>query len=238
MTLPLLRTTCQFLHRNRSPWSLMSSLLEYSPSSSYAAFKDIFSRSKNIVVLTGAGISAESGVPTFRGPGGYWRKYQAQNLATPEAFRADPSLVWEFYHYRREVMLSKQPNPAHIALARLEKKLKEEEGGLKKLIIITQNIDELHKRAGSTNILELHGSLFRVRCTSCGIESLNYDSPICQSLLGKGAPEPHVPRAGILKKDLPSCTECGGLIRPAVVWFGERLNDRILGEAQRCYEPM
>ena len=111
-----------------------------------------------MVVLTGAGVSAESGVPTFRGAGGFWREFQAQQLATPEAFEDDPSLVWEFYHYRREVMLEKQPNPAHLAIAQAEKKLKELG---KSLIVITQNIDELHKRAGSENILELHGSLFR-----------------------------------------------------------------------------
>ena len=125
-----------------------------------------------MAILTGAGVSAESGVPTFRGAGGFWREFQAQDLASPQAFRRDPSLVWEFYHYRREVMLEKQPNPAHIAIAQAEKRLKEEG---KEVVVITQNIDELHKRAGSENIIELHGSLFRVSCTKCGQITSNYE---------------------------------------------------------------
>ena len=181
-----------------------------------------------VVVLTGAGVSAESGVPTFRGAGGFWREFQAQQLATPEAFEEDPSLVWEFYHYRREVMLEKQPNPAHLAIAQAEKKLKELG---KRLIVITQNIDELHKRAGSENILELHGSLFRVRCTRCGEETSNYDSPICEALRDKGKPDPNAGSANIPVKDLPTCQSCGGLLRPAVVWFGEGLNHDVLGQA-------
>jgi len=96
------------------------------PSSDLAAFREKFEASKHVVILTGAGVSAESGVPTFRGAGGFWREYAAQDLATPSAFRRDPSLVWEFYHYRREVMREKHPNPAHIAIAEAEKRLKSE----------------------------------------------------------------------------------------------------------------
>jgi len=124
------------------------------PSSDMKAFREIFAKAKNIVVLSGAGISAESGVPTFRGAGGLWRTFQAQQLATPEVFTDNPSLVWEFYHYRREVMLSKSPNPAHEAIAEMEKRLKPQG---RSVVVITQNIDELHKRAGSDYILELHG---------------------------------------------------------------------------------
>ena len=124
------------------------------PSDDMNAFREIFAKAKNILVLSGAGISAESGVPTFRGAGGYWRKYQAQQLATPESFEANPSLVWEFYSYRREVMQSKKPNTAHEVIAQLEKRLKPQG---RSLVVITQNIDELHKQAGSENIIELHG---------------------------------------------------------------------------------
>ena len=134
------------------------------PSSDLAAFRRHFDRAQNIVVLTGAGVSAESGVPTFRGAGGYWRKYQAQQLASPTAFEQDPSLVWEFYHYRREVMVTKVPNPAHKAIAECEARLKSQG---RNVTVVTQNIDELHRKAGSENVLELHGSLFRTRCTRC-----------------------------------------------------------------------
>ena len=126
------------------------------------AFRELFAKAKNIIVLTGAGISAESGVPTFRGAGGYWRTYQAQQLATPEAFAANPSLVWEFYSYRRQVMGTKHPNPGHIAIAECEKRLQEQG---RRVTVVTQNIDELHKRAGSSNLLELHGSVCVYVCT-------------------------------------------------------------------------
>ena len=128
------------------------------PSDDMNTFREVFARAKNILVLSGAGISAESGVPTFRGAGGYWRKYQAQQLATPESFEANPSLVWEFYSYRREVMESKNPNPAHEAIAQLEKRLKPQD---RSVVVVTQNIDELHKRAGSENVIELHGEAIR-----------------------------------------------------------------------------
>lgn len=200
------------------------------PSSDMAAFREHFARAKHIVVLTGAGVSAESGVPTFRGAGGYWRKWQAQNLATPEAFRENPSLVWEFYHYRREVMQSKHPNPAHKAIAECEARL-EAEG--RRLVVITQNIDELHKRAGSKNILELHGNLFTTRCTKCEDVAVNKDSPICPALAGKGMPEPDTPNANIPVSDLPRCKKgsCGGLVRPHVVWFGEALYPEVMDKA-------
>ena len=137
---------------------------ERRPSTDMQAFRKLFAKAKNIVVLTGAGISAESGVPTFRGAGGYWRTYQAQQLATPEAFEDNPSLVWEFYSYRREVMGTKHPNPGHIAIAECEKRL-QEQGRM--VTVVTQNIDELHKRAGSTNLLELHGMCQQYIRDSC-----------------------------------------------------------------------
>uniref|UniRef100_A0A8C0MVU1 NAD-dependent protein deacylase sirtuin-5, mitochondrial n=1 Tax=Canis lupus familiaris TaxID=9615 RepID=A0A8C0MVU1_CANLF len=179
-----------------------------------ADFRKLFAKAKHIVIISGAGVSAESGVPTFRGAGGYWRKWQAQDLATPQAFARNPSLVWEFYHYRREVMLSKEPNPGHLAIAECEARLREQG---RRVMVITQNIDELHRRAGTKNLLEIHGSLFKTRCTSCGIVAENYKSPICPALSGKGCEE-----AG-----------CGGLLRPHVVWFGENLDPAILEEVDK-----
>ena len=121
-----------------------------------AEFKSLLSEAKNVVFLTGAGCSAESGIPTFRGAGGLWRKYQATELATPEAFAANPSLVWEFYSYRREVVLTKNPNDAHHAIAEFEKRMVSQ---ARNVHVITQNIDGLHQRAGSKNVIELHGIL-------------------------------------------------------------------------------
>ncbi|CAG5863061.1 unnamed protein product [Menidia menidia] len=205
------------------------------PSSDLAAFRDIFSKANNIVIITGAGVSAESGVPTFRGAGGFWRKWQAQELATPEAFARNPSRVWEFYHYRREVMLTKNPNPGHLAIAECEARLNKQG---RKVTVITQNIDELHRRAGSKNILEIHGSLFKTRCLSCGHEAANHRSPICTALEGKGAPDPESQDAQIPVEKLPRCeqTGCHGLLRPAVVWFGETLDSDILSRAEEALD--
>lgn len=205
------------------------------PSSDLAAFREIFSKAKNIAVITGAGVSAESGVPTFRGAGGYWRKWQAQDLATPEAFSRNPSRVWEFYHYRREVMLTKNPNPAHLAIAECEERLSRQG---RQVTVITQNIDELHRRAGSKNVLEIHGSLFRTRCMTCAHEATNYKSPICTALEGKGAPDPNTQDAQIAAQLLPRCEQkgCNGLLRPAVVWFGETLDSGILTQAERVLD--
>lgn len=197
------------------------------PSSNMADFRKLFAKAKHIVILSGAGVSAESGVPTFRGAGGYWRKWQAQDLATPQAFARNPSQVWEFYHYRREVMLSKAPNPGHLAIAECEARLQKQG---RRVMVITQNIDELHRRAGTKNLLELHGSLFKTRCTSCGVVAENYKSPICPALAGKGAPDPDAQDARIPVENLPRCEEsgCGGLLRPHVVWFGENLDPVVL----------
>nr|CAD7452334.1 unnamed protein product [Timema tahoe] len=186
-------------------------------------------------ILTGAGVSAESGVPTFRGAGGFWRKYVAQDLATPEAFTRNPSLVWEFYHYRRELVLTKHPNRAHEALAECESRLKREG---KNFLLITQNIDGLHLKAGSQEVLELHGSLFKTRCLKCGRVAENRDSPICPALKEKGAPEPEVKDSCVSVEDLPHCSEtnCHGLLRPHVVWFGEGLDQKILIKAGKALE--
>lgn len=147
-----------------------------------------------LTVLTGAGASAESGVPTFRGEGGLWRSYDAMDLATPEAFAQDPHLVWEFYQYRRRRVAECQPNPGHMVLARYQAAHPE-------TWIITQNIDDLHHRAGSTGrILEMHGNLWRLRCLRCPYREENRD-------LSFDRP--------------PICPRCQSLLRPDVVWFGE-----------------
>lgn len=194
------------------------------PSSDLTAFRAVFEKSRNIVALTGAGISAESGVPTFRGSGGLWRTYKAQELATPEAFASNPSLVWEFYSYRRELVLTKQPNEAHKVLAETEKRLANEG---RKLVVITQNIDELHRRAGSDNVIELHGTLFKTQCTKCGDIAENRNSPIVPALKGKGDPNPAEMDSKIPIRDLPHCNKCNGLLRPYVVWFGEPLDPNV-----------
>ncbi len=162
---------------------------------------------ERIAVLTGAGISAESGVPTFRGEGGLWRQYRAMDLATPEAFLRDPKLVWEFYGWRRETLVPVNPNPGHFALAELERRVPS-------FTLITQNIDGLHRKAGSRNVLELHGNIWWVRCTRCGalVEDRTVPMPA-----------------------LPKCGGCGGLLRPNVVWFGEMLDTEIL---DRAYEAI
>ncbi|XP_064409504.1 NAD-dependent protein deacylase sirtuin-5, mitochondrial [Latimeria chalumnae] len=201
-------------------------------SSNMSEFRERFAKAKHIAILTGAGVSAESGVPTFRGAGGYWRKWQAQDLATPEAFARNPSRVWEFYHYRRELMMSKQPNPAHIAIAECEARLSKQG---RSITVITQNIDELHRRAGSKNVLEIHGSLFKTRCINCGNVAENYKSPICTALAGKGAPDPDVVDAQIGVENLPRCEkdDCNGLLRPYVVWFGETLDSDVLAQVEK-----
>nr|KAF6383648.1 sirtuin 5 [Pipistrellus kuhlii] len=202
------------------------------PSSNMADFRKLFAKANHIVIISGAGISAESGIPTFRGSGGYWRKWQSQALATPEAFAKHPSLVWEFYHYRREVIQRVEPNPGHLAIAECEARLREQG---RRVMVITQNIDELHRRAGTKNLLEIHGSIFKTLCTSCATVAENYKSPICEALAGKGAPDPETQDASIPLEKLPRCEEagCGGLLRPYVVWFGENLDPAILEEVDR-----
>ncbi|MGA7879059.1 MAG: NAD-dependent deacylase [Desulfoferrobacter sp.] len=155
---------------------------------------------RRAVVMTGAGISAESGVPTFRGKDGLWRQYRATDLATPEAFMRDPGIVWEFYNWRRELLAPLKPNPGHSALAELEQRIPD-------FRLITQNIDGLHRAAGSSNILELHGNIWWVRCTRCKSKFENRTVPL-----------PNAPR----------CSLCGAMLRPDVVWFGEALDAAIL----------
>jgi NAD-dependent deacetylase len=151
----------------------------------------------SVVVLTGAGVSADSGIPTFRGASGLWHNYRSEDLATPEAFARNPMLVWEWYEWRRSLVRAAEPNAAHRAIARLD------------ALVVTQNVDGLHERGGSKNILELHGNLFRVRCT--------------RERTTRDAREPF--------GEIPPRCDCGALLRPDVVWFGEMLPDGMFDRA-------
>ena len=164
--------------------------------------------SRKIVFVTGAGISQESGIPTFRGKDGYWRRYDPMKLASIDAFYDDPKLVWEWYEDRRKNILSVKPNEGHFAISQMEE--------FKDVVVLTQNIDGLHQRSGSTNVLELHGSIIRIKCTVCDfIDNIteNFES-------------------------LPPKCKCGGMLRPDVVWFGEPLPQNIwqsaIKEASIC----
>jgi len=170
--------------------------------------KEKLYRCKAVCALTGAGISAESGVPTFRGKDGLWKNYRAEELATPEAFHRDARLVWEWYNWRRELIAPLSYNAAHKALAIME-------GKFPSFTLITQNVDGLHKKAQSRNVLEIHGNIWMTRCTGCGKVSENFDVPI---------------------EILPHCSSCGSLLRPNVVWFGEALPKDVLRRAIEAAE--
>jgi NAD-dependent deacetylase len=181
--------------------------------------RSLLAGAQRIVVLTGAGVSAESGVPTFRGAQGLWKQFRPEELATPQAFAKDPRLVWEWYGWRREQIATCQPNAGHLALARLAL-------GERDVRIVTQNVDELHADAARTiaaerNVtpeqalpLELHGSIWRLRCTKCGVRVSHRDAIDASDI-----------------SRLPQCERCAALMRPDVVWFGESLDPAILGEA-------
>ena len=173
--------------------------------------KEIFSLD-SLLVLTGAGVSQESGIPTFRGKDGLWRKYDATQLATPYVFENDPKLVWEWYNWRREIILKAKPNPAHYGIKMLEEIIPE-------FLLATQNVDNLHQEAGSKKVLELHGNIFRTKCTGCG--KIEFEKKVFA--------EEELP---------PKCNNCNFLLRPDVVWFGEPLNERVVSKvmefASKC----
>jgi NAD-dependent deacetylase len=149
---------------------------------------------KSIAVLTGAGVSAESGIPTFRSNGGFWQQYRFEDLATPEAFHRDPKFVWTWYEERRRGIAKAVPNAGHVALVEMERRAKA-------FTLITQNVDGLHDLAGSQNVIKLHGDIWTLRCLKCRREEID---------------------RGELK-NLPPYCDCGGMLRPGVVWFGESL---------------
>jgi len=158
---------------------------------------------KRVVVITGAGISAESGVPTFRGEHGLWKNYRPEDLATPWAFERDPELVWRWYDWRRGIIAKASPNPGHLAIAEMEKIYPS-------FTLITQNVDGLHRKAGSKNVIEIHGNLWRVRCTHEGTTFYLDEVPL---------------------KEIPPRCACGALVRPDVVWFGESLDPQLIQKA-------
>ena len=171
---------------------------------------DRIRRARSVTAITGAGVSAASGVPTFRGDGGLWRTYRAEDLATPEAFRRDPRLVWEWYDWRRSMIASCEPNLAHQVLARWSAR--------PGFALITQNVDGLHERAGTTNVVRFHGSIWELQCArACGCE-------------------PWEDRSAHLDPLPARCPGCGGLARPGVVWFGESIDPGVLTRAASACE--
>ncbi|MFN9263014.1 MAG: SIR2 family NAD-dependent protein deacylase [Acidobacteriota bacterium] len=172
-----------------------------------AAARRLLAAAGSLAALTGAGVSAESGVPTFRGPGGLWRNFRPEELATPEAFARDPRTVWEWYLWRRGLIAATEPNAGHRALAAWEQQHE-------RFTLITQNVDGLHDRAGSRRILKLHGDLWQERCSGCGYQRRN-----------RALAYPALP---------PPCPDCGAPLRPSVVWFGEPLPRMVWAEAERA----
>ncbi|KAF5333314.1 hypothetical protein D9611_002200 [Ephemerocybe angulata] len=227
------------------------------PSTDIDAFKHLLGTSKHIIAVAGAGLSAASGIPTFRGAGGMWRKYDAMSLATPEAFEQNPSLVWQFYHYRREAALKAEPNAAHLVLSKFSiPDIRHAVAPSSSFTLITQNVDNLSPRANERvfakhgappaseppHIFEMHGRLFDVNCTNpnCEHTEFNTASPICEALKGteKLVEEQHLD-SDLPVDQLPHCSKCGALTRPGVVWFGEIPHDlhridKLVQQADLC----
>ncbi len=172
---------------------------------------ELIGKAEDIVVLTGAGISAESGIPTYRGEEGLWKNYSPQELATPAAFARNPELVWEWYESRRKIMKNARPNPGHFAITALEREKRD-------FILITQNVDGLHFSAGTRNVIELHGSIWEIKCVECEKTERNYQVPLPESP--------------------PRCSICEAVMRPNTVWFGEIIPmeriDKCLFAIEQC----
>jgi NAD-dependent deacetylase len=167
-----------------------------------AALINVLRDARHVCILTGAGVSAESGVPTFRdAQDGLWAKYEPQDLATPEAFQEDPALIWRWYRWRRDLVAKVQPNPGHFAIAKLAELVPQ-------VTLITQNVDGLHQRAGSKNVIEFHGNIFEDRCFADGTLHTAND-----------------------EADVPACPDCGADLRPGVIWFGEAIPDMASNES-------
>lgn len=152
-----------------------------------------------LFVLTGAGVSSESGLPTFRGVNGIWRGYRVEDVATPEAFAADPAMVWQFYSERRQRHETVKPNPAHFALAEIERALGD------RFFLCTQNVDSLHEQAGSQRVVHMHGRLMQSRCSRTLCRTGPFDDR----------------KACLTRAEIPNCPECGAILRPHICWFGE-----------------
>jgi NAD-dependent deacetylase len=170
--------------------------------SQLASVRTRLANARHIVAFTGAGMSAESGLATFRGPSGLWEGARPEDLATPNAFRRNPQRVWRWYNWRRAELAKARPNKGHEALAAAAQHVR--------LTIITQNVDRLHQAAGSRDVIELHGNLHEVRCTACGATFDKSEETLDEE---------------------PTCDDCDGLLRPAVVWFGEELPRDALAHA-------
>ncbi len=168
--------------------------------------REALAGAKSVVALTGAGVSAESGVPTFRGEDGLWKDFRPEELATPEAFERDPRLVWEWYDWRRQKLAPLAPNPGHHALAAMERRFDD-------FLLVTQNVDGLHRAAGSRRLVELHGNIWFTRCTGDGQVREDRTVPL---------------------SPLPPRCACGALLRPHIVWFGESLDEEALGRAMEA----
>ncbi|KAI1395842.1 DHS-like NAD/FAD-binding domain-containing protein [Hypoxylon fuscum] len=210
------------------------------PRTSIDEFKELVNSSDRILALCGAGLSAASGLPTFRGAGGLWRNHESTSLATPEAFQRDPALVWLFYAWRRHMALKAKPNRGHYALAELAKKKDN-------FLCLTQNVDGLSPRAGhpQSKLRLLHGSILDHKCfNECGyVDRNNLSDPVCPALAPAAQDyppdqtlpllDPNVPVPPIRVEDLPHCPNCRtGLLRPGVVWFGEGLDELMLMEIE------
>jgi NAD-dependent deacetylase len=167
---------------------------------------------RRVTVVTGAGVSAASGVPTFRGPGGLWRNYRAEDLATIAAFDRDPRLVWEWYAWRRELIRAARPNRAHEVLAAWSRRFP-------RFRLITQNVDGLHERAGTENVIRFHGSLWEVSCRDA-----------CGRVPSRWREE------GFLEELPPRCTGCRGFLRPGVIWFGEPIDSGVLAASTEALD--
>lgn len=161
---------------------------------------------KSIVVLTGSGVSAESGIPTFRDGDGLWNKFKPEELASMDAFLKNPELVWEWYKWRQNLIENVKPNAGHYALAQMEEYFSKNN---QEFAIITQNVDGLHKLSGSKNIYELHGNIMRAKCTKCNYKTENIEK----------------------SEKLPTCLQCGNNLRPDIVWFGEQLPEEEIDKA-------
>ena len=167
----------------------------------------ILADTQTLMVFTGAGVSAESGFPTFRGKDGLWNQYEIQKMATPEGFAQDPAAVWEWYCWRRGLVLKGKPNPGHYAIAELERSFED-------FLLVTQNVDNLHRVAGNQKIVELHGNIFAEKCTRCDFRRWSEE----------------------IYEEPPHCPKCGALPRPDVVWFGEPLDPKDVERAWSCAE--